>query len=89
MELEGFSNDPPEPGPVDQVEGKLLTWKELEGLTANIFHNFFGLGFGVPPPADLHQSQVHQKPQVSEAPILLTHGLLMFISNFPVSHGTS
>jgi hypothetical protein len=89
MELEGFSDDPPEPGAVDQFEGQLLAWKKLEGLTANIFHNFFSLGFSVAPPADLHQGQIDQKPQVPETPILFAHRFLMLIRTFPVSHGLS
>lgn len=88
MELKGLSDGPLESGPVNQFEGQFLAREELQGLAADIIHDLFGLGFGETPGADLHQGQVHQKPEVSEAAILFTDLLPMFLSDFRISQGS-
>ena len=88
VELKSLGDSPPEPRPVDQFEGRFLAREELQGLAADIIHDLFGLGFGEAPSADLHQGQIHQKPEVSKAAILFTQLLPMFFSYFRISQGS-
>ena len=69
---EPLPNSPPEPGPVDQIKGRLFAREETAGRAPRLLHRPEGLAGGEIPLKDAENRKIDQKPEVTDLPVFLT-----------------